>query len=139
MLQCRRAGSATLLCFLLGTVRLKSPEQSLPAYQARMHQRVRVRKESLANLPGLPSVRGNIEGHVYHHRRADNVFARDTAPKPAVVGIAAIVAHHEITVVRNFVQLAQIVRIGAAGSLSFSEAFAMCPHPPVRVFEWMSG
>src|SRR5260221_237635 len=71
-LACRREGSATPVHFCWGTISLKSPEQSLPAHQARMHQRVRVSKKTLANLAGLPSVRGNIERHIYHHRRTDD-------------------------------------------------------------------
>src|SRR5690349_22224351 len=43
---------------------LKSPEQSFPAHQPRMHQRVRVGKKALTNLPGLPSVWRNIERHI---------------------------------------------------------------------------
>ncbi len=76
-----------------------------------MHQRVRVRK---------------------------NVFARHTTPKPAVVGIAAIVAHYEITVVPNFVRLAQIVRFGAAGSVLFRESLAIHPHRTVVDFNGIS-
>src|SRR5260370_38489205 len=122
----------------VGTVSLKGPERSLPAHQARMHQRVRVRKEALANLAGLPSVRRNVERHAYHHWRANNVFARHTTPKPAVVGIAAIVAHYEITVVPNFVRLAQIVRFGAAGSVLFRGSLAIHPHRTVVDFNGIS-
>src|ERR1700756_384164 len=73
-------------CYVLPrTVSLKSPEQSFPAHQARMHQRVRVRKKALANLPGLPGIRGDVERHVYHHRRADNIVARHRTPETAVI------------------------------------------------------
>src|ERR1700676_5504854 len=93
------AGRVRQLYFVLpGTISLKSPEQSLPAHQAWMHQRVRIRKEALANLPGLPCVRRNIEGHVDHDGRADNVFARHGTPEAAVIGVPAVVAHHEIRV-----------------------------------------
>src|SRR5258708_15712650 len=126
-LACRREGSATLVHFCWGTISLKSPEQSLPAHQARMHQRVRISKETLANLAGLPSVRRNIERHIYHYRRADNVFARHGAPEAAVIRIPTIVAHHEIRIVRNFERLVQVVRICAARGASSPSLFARRP------------
>src|ERR1700730_13799850 len=116
------------LFVLLGTLSLKSPEQSLPAHQTRMNQRVRVGKEALANLPGLPGVGRDVERHIYHYRRADNIFAWNAAPEAAVVRIAAIVAHHEITVVRNFVRLPQIVRIAAANCVAFVQPLTVHPH-----------
>src|SRR6266446_2617892 len=79
------------------TVSLKSPEQSFPAHQARVHQCVRVRKKTLANLPGLPGIGGDVERHVYHHRRADNIVAGHWTPEAAVVRVPAVIAHHKIT------------------------------------------
>src|SRR6267154_690809 len=87
---------------------LKRSEQSSPAYQARMHQGIRVCKEALANLSGLPRIGRYIEGHVNHDRRTDNVIARNAVPEAAVVGIAAIVAHHKIGIRRNFVRHLQV-------------------------------
>src|SRR5260370_25335173 len=111
--------------------KLKSPEQSLPAHQSRMHERIRVGTEALANLAGLPGVRRVVERHIYHHRRSNNILAWNAAPEPAVVGIAAIVAHHEIAVVRNIVRLPQIVRFAAPDSVVFVQPLAVHPHRTV--------
>src|SRR5437879_7806036 len=138
ILVCRRAGSATLLHFA-GDVTLKSPEQSLPANQARMHQRVRVGKKALANLPGLPSVWGNIERHIYHHGRADNVVARHGAPEAAVIGVSAVVAHHEIRIVWNFEWLLQVVGIGAADGVIFLQFLTVYPDGAVVDLNRVSG
>src|SRR5712664_2173155 len=101
-------------CVLPRTVSLKSPEQSFPPHQARMHQRVRVRKKTLANLPRLPGIGGDVERHVYHHRRADNIVARYRTPETAVIRVSAVIAHHKITVFRNLEGLLEIVRVRAA-------------------------
>src|SRR6267154_3137278 len=127
----RRGGSAARYFVLLGTISLKSPEQSLPAHQAGMDQRIRVSKKALANLAGFPGVGRNVERHIYHHRRADYVFAGHATPKAAVVGIAAIVAHHKITIVRNFDRRVQVVRIGAAGGVAFREPYTVHPNRAV--------
>src|SRR5882757_5311312 len=76
----RRGGSTARYFVLPGTINLKSPEQSLPAHQAGMDQRIRVSKKALANLAGFPGVGRNVERHIYHHRRADYVFARHATP-----------------------------------------------------------
>src|SRR5712664_2520973 len=131
MLCAAERASAARYFILLGTVSLKSPEQSLPAHQARMYQRIRVSKKALANLAGLPGVGRNIERHIYHYRRTDNVFARHAAPKAAVIGIASIVAHHKITIVRNFERRVQVVRIGAAGGVAFREPCTVHPNRAV--------
>src|SRR6266436_9753112 len=115
----RRRGAATPI--LVGTVDLKCTEQSFPANQAGVHQRVRVGEKSLANLAGLPGVRRNVERHIDHHRRSDDVVARHAAPKTAVVRVAAIVAHHKITVGGHCEGLAQVVGLGASGGVVFLE------------------
>src|SRR5882757_9618793 len=134
----RRGGSAARYFVLPGTISLKSPEQSLPAHQAGMDQRIRVSKKALANLAGFPGVRRNVERHIYHHRRADYVFARHATPKAAVVGIAAIVAHHEITIVRNFDRGMQVVGIGAAGGVAFFKPGAVHPYGAVANIDGIS-
>src|SRR5579859_1500946 len=136
---CRRAGFGNTCLLLPGTVGLKSPEQPSPAHQARMHQRIGVRKEALANLTRLPSVRGDIQRHVYHDRRADNVLARHRTPEAAVVRVPAVIAHHEIRIVRNLERLAQIVRIGAADGVVFFELLAVHPHGAVVDLNRISG
>src|SRR5882762_2962753 len=138
MLCAAEGGSTARYFVLLGTISLKSPEQSLPAHQAGMDQRIRVSKKALANLAGFPSVGRNVERHIYHHRRADYVFARHATPKAAVVGIAAIVAHHEITIVRNFDRGMQVVRIGAAGGVAFFKPCAVHPDGAVANIDGIS-
>src|SRR5712671_4729035 len=110
---------------------LKRSEQSSPAYQARMHQGIRVCKEALANLAGLPRIGRYIEGHVNHDRRTDNVIARNAVPEAAVVGIAAIVAHHKIGIRRNFVRHLQVVRIGTTNGVILDQPLPIDPHRSV--------
>src|SRR5450432_389374 len=62
-----------------------------------------VSEKTLARLAGFPGVGRHIEGHVDHHRRANDVVARNAAPEAAIVGIGAIVTHREITIVRNVI------------------------------------
>jgi len=101
----------------VGTVNLKKSEQSFPAYQAGVHQRIRVGEKSLANLAGLPGVRRNVERHIDHHRRSDNVVARHAAPKTAVVRVARLSPIQKITVGGHCEGLAQVVGLGASGSV----------------------
>src|SRR5262249_4433870 len=65
--------------------KLKRVEQTLPAHDARMQDRVRVREKSLAHFPWFPRIRRRIQRHVNHHRRPNNIFARHASPEPAVV------------------------------------------------------
>src|SRR3982074_1758796 len=66
---------------------LKRPENPVPAHDSGMQEGIRVSKKSLANLPRLPGIRCGFQRHVDHHRRADQIFSRHTAPEPAVHGI----------------------------------------------------
>src|SRR3984957_4791601 len=93
---------------------LKYMKQSSPSHAAGMQDSVGVRKKTLPNLPWLPGVRRRIQRHINHHRRANNIFARNAAPEAAVIRVAAIVAHHEITIVGNFIRGVQL--IGFTGS-----------------------
>src|SRR5712664_40487 len=98
----RRGGSRRLLPAT--TVRqdsLKSPENPVPAHDSGMQEGIRVGKKPLANLPRLPGIRCGFERHVDHHRRADHIFSRHTAPESAVHGITTIIAHDEIAILRN--------------------------------------
>src|SRR3984893_17106083 len=110
---------------------LKRSEQSSPAYQARMHQGIGGRKEALANLSGWPRIGRYIEGHVNHDRRTDNVIARNALPEAAVVGIAAIVAHHKIAIRRHFVRHLQIVRIRTTNGVILDQPLPVDPHRSV--------
>ena len=67
-----------------------------------MKQSVGIGKGAFADLSGFPGVRRGVEGHIDHNRRTD-ILARDATPEAAVVGVSAIVTHHEITVFRDFV------------------------------------
>src|ERR1700694_3674859 len=93
---------------------LKYMKQSSPSHATGMQYGVGVRKKTLPNLPRLPSVRGRIQRHINHHRRPDNILARNAAPKSAVIRIAPVVTHHKVTIVRNFIRCVQL--IGLAGS-----------------------
>src|SRR5437763_714367 len=93
-----------------------------------MQDGVCIGEEALAKLARLPGFGRNVEGHVDHHRRADDVVARDTAPEAAVVRVGAIVTHDEITVGRHFVRHTQFVRLGGASRVFLGEALAVNPH-----------
>src|SRR5206468_11098650 len=58
----------------------------------------------------FPGFRRNVEGHVNHHGRADDVVARNTPPEPAVVRIGAIITHDKIAVGGNPVRYFQLDR-----------------------------
>src|SRR5258708_34481101 len=45
--------------------------------------------------------------------------------------VPAVVAHHEIRIVRDFERLVQIVRIGAARGVAFLQLLAVHPHGTV--------
>src|SRR6266478_732908 len=81
----------------------KSPEEALPADDSRVEDSARIGKKPFAKLSRLPGILRHVERHVNHDRRADNILARDAAPETAVEGVAAIVAHGEITVIGNAV------------------------------------
>jgi len=63
-----------------------------------------VSEEALADLAGLPGVRRHIQRHVSHYGRADYVVPGDAASDSAVIGIGAVVAHREITIVRYLIR-----------------------------------
>ena len=77
------------------------PEQASPAHGAWMDDGIRIGIKSFANLSGLPSLLPDVERHIDHHRRSDNVVPRNAAPETAIVGIAAIVSHYKIAFVWN--------------------------------------
>src|SRR6267143_5686931 len=107
---------------------LKGPEDALPPHDAGMQDGVRVGEETLAKLTWFPGFRRNIERHVNHDWRADDVLARDAAPEPAVVGVAAIVAHHEVAVGGNGVGHVHFVGLAAAVRVFFAQFLAVDPH-----------
>src|ERR1700722_6437119 len=63
--------------------KLKCVEQTLPAHDSWMKDRVRVSKKSLAHFTRFPRVRRRIQRHVNHHRLPDDIFARHTTPESA--------------------------------------------------------
>src|ERR1700688_2770249 len=83
---------------------LKYVKQSSPSHATGMQDSVGIGKKTLPNLTRLPGVRWRIQRHINHHRRADNIFARNAAPETAVIRVAAIVTHHKITIVGNFIR-----------------------------------
>src|ERR1700734_3393643 len=75
---------------------LENMKKALPAHFARMDDGVEVRLKTLADVARLPDFFRCIDGHVNHHRSANDIFARNEAPVAAVVRIVAAIAHHKI-------------------------------------------
>ncbi len=61
-----------------------------------MNERPQIRFKPLADVPRFPNFFRRIDRHIDDQRRANNILPRHKSPKPAVVGIVAIVAHHEV-------------------------------------------
>src|SRR2546430_2304430 len=115
------AGGGDCLQNLMNRQSLKSAENPPPAHFAGMQDGIGVGEEALAKLPRFPGFRRNVEGHVNHHGRADDVVARNTPPEPAVVRIGAIITHDKIAVGGNPVRYFQLVRLGEIGRASCRE------------------
>src|ERR1700722_9632630 len=88
--------------------KLKCVEQTLPAHDSRVQDRVRVSEKSFAHFARFPRIRRRIERHINHHRLPDDIFSRHATPEPAVVRIRAVVAHCDITVVGNVIRKLQL-------------------------------
>src|SRR5260370_33758134 len=71
--------------------RLERVEDSLPAHDAVMEERVGISEKALANLPRLPCFGRNIHRHANHDVRADDIAARRAAPVADGIALAAIV------------------------------------------------
>src|ERR1700693_2771502 len=106
----------------------KYVKQSAPAHATGMQYGVGIRKKTLANLPRLPGVGWRIQRHINHHRRADNILARHAAPEAAVIRVAAVVAHHKITIVRNFIRRVQLVGLTGSHGIRLGELLAVYKH-----------
>src|SRR6516165_8895549 len=65
-----------------------------------MKQGAAIGEKTLANI-AVPLVAPRIHGHIDGYGRAENFITRNAAPETAVIGIAAIVAHHEIVIFRH--------------------------------------
>src|SRR4029077_8113285 len=76
----RHAAGSQAHCRFCREENLKGSEQAPPAHQARMHQGIRIGKEALANLTGLPGVGRHIEGHGNHPPRPDHVVGQGAFP-----------------------------------------------------------
>src|ERR1700722_14821318 len=96
-----------------------------------MDDGVRVSKKSFANLARFPCILPNIEGHVNHHGRADNVVSRNAAPEAAVKRIEAIVAHHKITLVWNFERQLLVAPLAASERVILVELLSVDPDSAV--------
>src|SRR6202166_2281563 len=107
---------------------LKYMKQSSPSHATGMQDSVGVRKKTLPNLPWLPGVRRRIQRHINHHRRANNILTRNAAPEAAVIRVAAIVAHHKITIVGNFIRGVQLIGLAGSHSIRLSEPLPIDPH-----------
>src|SRR5262249_37021690 len=73
-----------------------------------------VGRNAIEHSSGAPRFAGRVNGHVNHDGRADDVVARNAADEAAVQRIAAIVAHYEIAVRRNF----ERKNVGLAGKIA---------------------
>src|SRR5260370_18446041 len=106
-----------------------------------MEERVGISEKAFTNLPRLPGFGRNVQRHVNHDGSADDIVARDAAPEAAVIGIAAIVAHGEITIVGNAIGESDVLvtaRRGTSGGRPapaagefFDHLLAVSPHRPV--------
>src|SRR5271166_1527932 len=113
-------------------------EQSAPADGAGVNEGVAVGEEAGGDV-AVPGVAGRVEGHVDEHGSAENIVARDAAPIAGVEGIFAIVAHDEVTVIRNGERQAGERadelqfggRLAAADGVIFLESFAVDPDATV--------
>src|SRR5579859_130948 len=132
-------GAARLAKYSLTGAFSERAEDPPPAHFAGMQDGVGIGEEALAKLAGLPGFRRNVEGHVDHYWRADDVVARDAAPEAAVVGIGAIVAHDEIAIRGNLVRHAQIVRLGGTGGVFLVEALAIDPNGAIMNVNRVAG
>src|ERR1700688_2226719 len=110
---------------------LKYMKQSSPSHATGMQDSVGVRKKTLPNLPWLPGVRRRIQRHINHHRRANNILTRNAAPEAAVIRVAAIVAHHKITIVGNFIGRVELVGLAGSHGIRFGELVTVDPHSSV--------
>ena len=59
------------------------------------------------------------------------MVAWNAARKAAVVGISAIVAHHEIAVFGNLIGRVHFVRLARASRVIFGQLLAINPHGPI--------
>src|ERR1700686_59545 len=110
---------------------LKYMKQSSPSHATGMQDSVGIGKKTLPNLPRLPGVRWRIQRHINHLRRADNIFGRNAATETAVIRVAAIVTHHEIAIVRNFIRRVQLVGLAGPHGIRLSEPLTVDPHRSV--------
>src|ERR1700731_3707997 len=107
---------------------LKYMKQSSPSHATGMQDSVGVRKKTLPNLPWLPGVRWRIQRHINHHRRANNILARNAAPEAAVIGVAAVVAHHKITIVGDFIRRVQLIGLARTHGIRLGKFATIDPH-----------
>src|SRR6202043_3749442 len=117
----------------------KYMKQSSPSHATGMQDGVGIRKKTLANLPRLPRVRRRIQRHINHHRRPDNILARNAAPEAAVVRIAAVVAHHEITIVGNFIRCVKLIRLASPHGVRFGELLTVDKHRSIVNIDIIAG
>src|SRR2546429_6697965 len=104
-----------------------------------MQQGVCVSEKTLANLSRLPSFLRNIQRHVNHDGRSDDVLSGDAAPEATVVGISAIVSHDEIAIRGNLVRCAQLVGLAGATGVFFNEFLAVDPHGAIVNVDGVTG
>src|SRR6202453_5254616 len=104
----RQVGAAFTRTNSNTSIKLKCVEQTLPAHDSRMQDRVCVREKSFAHFARLPRARRRTERHINHHRLPDDIFARHASPEPAVVRIRTVVAHRDITIVGNVIRKLQL-------------------------------
>src|ERR1700680_3554683 len=107
---------------------LKYMKQSSPSHATGMQDSVGIGKKTLPNLPWLPGVRRRIQRHINHHRRANNILARNAAPEAPVIRVAAIVAHNKIPIVGNFIRGVQLIRLAGPHRIRLSELLPVNPH-----------
>src|SRR5579871_1662691 len=78
-------------------------KQAPPTNGAGMEDAIDVGRESRAKIAGLPGIVGRVERHIDHDGSADDVLPRHATPEAGIERILAVVAHCEITILRNLV------------------------------------
>src|SRR5262249_2970262 len=129
--------------------KLEGMEEAAPADSAGMDDGVDVGVEAFADLARFPGVRRGIKRHVNHDGRADDVFARDATPNAAVVGIASVIPHRKVAILRDNMRklhlgpaqrrFTGISRFGRASRVWLAERLAVDPDGAIAKIDLVAG
>src|ERR1700722_7135433 len=71
-------------------------QQALPAHLAWMYQRFKIGTESFPDVPGLPNLFRCVDRHINDKWCSNDIVSRYKAPEPTIVGVVAVIPHHEV-------------------------------------------